>query len=121
MTKSRATEVYQTYVCSICFRVAREAFAVLPIPRVLVNARVTALDASTGHKVPVVMLGVSVLRDTASRINFARCDPTEALSHFDHRMSFKKSTGFEPVAPVTFEDQFVHDAGKRRGAKGARQ
>ncbi len=113
-------EIYQSYVCGSCFRVAREVFAVLPIPRVIVNVHVTALDASTGHKVPVVILGASVLRETAGIINFARCDPTEALSHFDHRVSFKKSSGFEPVEPMTFEDQFVHDAGKRRGAKGAR-
>jgi hypothetical protein len=120
MPKGRAMEIYQAYVCGSCFRVAREAFAVLPVPRVLLNVRVTTLDASTGHKVPVVILGASVLRETASRINFERCDPAEALTHFDHRVSFKKSTGFEPVEPITFEDQFVHDAGKRRGAKGAR-
>jgi hypothetical protein len=120
MPKGRAMEIYQAYVCGTCFRVAREVFAVLPIPRAIVNVSVTALDASTGHKVPIVILGASLLRETASRINFERCDPVEALSHFDHRVSFKKSTGFERVDPITFEDQFVHDAGKRRGAKGAR-
>lgn len=120
MPKGRAMEIYEAYVCGTCFRVVREVLAVLPIARVIVNVRVTSLDASTGHHVPVVLLGASVLRETVSRINFDRCDPTEALSHFDHRMNFKKSTGFEPVEPVTFEDQFVHDAGKRRGAKGAK-
>jgi hypothetical protein len=120
MPKGRAMEIYQAYVCGSCFRVAREVFAVLPIARVIVNVHVTALDPSTGHQVPVVILGASMLRETANHINFERCDPAEALSHFDHRMSFKKSTGFEAVEPVTFDDQFVHDVGKRRGTKGAR-
>jgi len=120
MPKGQAMDIYEAYVCGTCFRVAREVFAILPVARVIVNAHVTALDASTGHHVPVVVLGVSVLRDTASRINFDRCNPSEALSHFDHRMNFKKSTGFASVDAITFEDQFVHDAGKRRGARGAR-
>jgi hypothetical protein len=120
MAKGRMMEVYQAYVCGACFRVAREAFAVLPVPRVIINVRVTTLDTSTGHRVPIVILGASLLRDTVSRINFERCDPAEALSHFDHRVAFKKATGFAAVEPITFEDQFVHDAGKRRGAKGTR-
>ncbi len=120
MPKGRAMEIYQAYVCGTCFRVAREAFAVLPIPRAIVNVGVVALDASTGHRVPMVVLGASVLREGAHQINFSKCDPAEALSHFDHRMSFKRSVGFDQVEPVTFDDQFVHDAGKRRGARGVR-
>ena len=57
--------VYQDYVCGCALRVARETFALLPVPRVVINVAIAGLDSSTGHDAESTILAVSVPREIA--------------------------------------------------------
>jgi hypothetical protein len=98
---------YQDYVCGCALRVAREVFAMLPVPRVVVNAATDNLDTSTGRNDWATILAVSFQRESFSALNFERLDPSDAVSRFDHRMQFKKTYGFAPVSPITLDDAFA--------------
>ena len=99
--------LYQDHVCSAAIRVAREAFAVLPVSRVVVNIGPVRLNSSTGHREPVNFLAVHFARESFGRINLANIDPSDSMKNFHHRMKFKKTTGFEPVAPITLDEQWI--------------
>jgi hypothetical protein len=107
MPKGRYWELYQDHVCGCAIRVARDTFALLPVPRVVVNVATPALDRSTGHIQPTTILAVSFLREVLARLNIDACDPSDSMVNFDHRMKFKKTTGFDPVEAITTSDQFV--------------
>lgn len=113
MVKSRYWELYQQHVCGCAIRVARDAFALLPVTRVVVNAGTPKLDARTGHMVDVTILAASVLRDAFQRINVEAADPAQAITNFDHHLKFKKASGFDPVEPITLADQFLYAAAPR--------
>ncbi|WP_207217822.1 MULTISPECIES: hypothetical protein [Sorangium] len=97
----RYWELYQDHVCSCALRVAREIFALLPVERVVVNVSTELLDVSTGHKGPMTILGVNFVRPTFERLNLDRLDPSNAMTNFVHRMSFKKTKGFSVIVPLT--------------------
>ncbi len=99
--------LYQDYLASATLRVAREAFALLPVTRVIVNSGRTQTNTSTGHEEPVTLLAVHFTRGALERLNFAAIDPSDSMKNFQHRMKFKKSAGFEPVEPITAEEQWV--------------
>lgn len=99
--------LYQDHVCSAAIRVARETFAVLPVSRVVVNIGPVKLNSSTGHREPVSYLAVHFTRDALSRINLADIDPSDSMRNFQHRMKFKKTTGFEPVEPISLHEQWI--------------
>ncbi|MBI5161247.1 MAG: DUF4236 domain-containing protein, partial [Micrococcales bacterium] len=107
MPAGRYWALYQDHVCSCAMRMARETFAVLPVSRAIVNVRATRLDSSTGHPGSVTLLGVNFLRDVVGRLNLATIDPSDSMKNFPHRMKFKKTAGFEPVEPLTADEQWV--------------
>lgn len=107
MPAGRYWGLHQDYVCSCTLRVARETFAVLPLDRVIVNVRARRMDPSVGHVVDVTFLGVHFTRTALSRLNMEAIDPSDSLKNFGFRMKFKKTVGFEPVDPVTSDEQWV--------------
>lgn len=106
--------LYQDYVCGCALRIAREVFALLPLPRVVVNVARTALDTSTGHMTGTDILAVSIPRETAATLRYETLDPSDSLTHFDHRMKFKKTSGFEPIEAMTADESFVRTGTGRR-------
>lgn len=107
MSPAKYWALYQDHVCSCAIRIARETFALLPVSRVVVNVGTSATDTSTGHLTDVTYLAVHFTRPALERLNFAAIDPSDSMKHFDHRMQFKKTSGFTPVEPITLADQWV--------------
>lgn len=107
MAAGKYWALYQDHLASCALRIAREAYAVLPIERVIANVRVARLDPSTGHMVSPTVLAVHFTRSTLARLNFAAIDPSDSLKNFPHRMKFKKTAGFDPVEEMTSDEQWV--------------
>lgn len=105
--------VYQDYVCGCALRAARETYALLPVPRVVVNVGMGGVDPSTGHPGLRTVLAVSMPRATATSLNYDALDPSDSLKNFPHRMKFKKTTGFEAVDPIHADESFI-DTGRSR-------
>lgn len=101
LPKSRSYELYQDYVCGAVLRVARELFALLPIEMVLVTAVGTLLNTQTGHMEEQPVLSIMIPRKTLSILNFELIDPSVSMDNFVHRMSFKKTKGFEGVTRIS--------------------
>jgi hypothetical protein len=107
MPSGRYWALYQDHVCSCALRVAGECFAVLPVSRVIVNIGAVQLSTITGHRELVTMLAVHFVRDAWLRVNLDQIDPSDSMKNFSHRMRFKKTSGFEPVTPITPDEQWV--------------
>ncbi|MEW6303790.1 MAG: tellurite resistance TerB C-terminal domain-containing protein [Verrucomicrobiota bacterium] len=104
MPKSRFHEIYQDYVCGCVLRVAREAFALLPVETVIVTALTDLFDSRTGRTSEQPILSVALPRAVAKKLNFNRLDPSDAMENFLHRGDFKasrKSGAFVPITPLT--------------------
>ena len=99
--KGKYYELYQDYVCGCVLRIGRELFSFLPLTRVIVNVNAVLLDPSTGHVRSQPILSVGMPRPTLGGMNFTSVDPSEAMALFQHRMGFKRSQGFYPIAPLT--------------------
>lgn len=99
--------LYQDHVASCAIRIAREAYAVTPVERVIVNVRTTRLDPGTGHMISPTVLAVHFTRAALTRLNFAALDPPEAIKKFPHRMKFKKTVGFDSIQDMTSDEQWV--------------
>jgi hypothetical protein len=100
LSPSRRWEIYQDHVCSAALRVARETFALLPIPVVFVHVADVRIDPATGHEGFVPVLSVAFDRESFAKLNLDGVDPSAAVEGFDHVMSFKKTTGFAEVVPL---------------------
>jgi hypothetical protein len=88
-------------------RVAREAFALLPVETILVTASADALDSRTGQTVEQPVLSVAVSRATIRRFDFENLDPSDAMENFPRRGDVKasrKSGEFERITPLTLAD-----------------
>jgi hypothetical protein len=99
--------LHQDHFCSCAIRVARETLAVLPASRVVVHIELRRLDSSTGHRELETIISVNFDRAALARLNFDSIDPSDALSKFKTRMSFKKASGFESVEPISLDEQWV--------------
>jgi len=77
----------QDYVCSVCIRIARDMFALLPIKNTIVH---TVLNGAT-------ILSVNFDRQGLSKLKFGYIDPSDALKQFECNMNFNELTGFSPV------------------------
>jgi hypothetical protein len=104
MPKSRATQMYQDYVCGTALRICGEIFAALPVSWVLVTIRTEMLDEATGHVKTRPILSLMTPRASADSLNYSTVDPSEAMKNFLHRMDFKKTTGLSPIVGLTIED-----------------
>lgn len=107
MSASKKWDLYQDFVASVALRTAADMLATLPVQRVIINVGVDHLDTSTGHRGVVTYLALGVPRSTLMSINLSNVDPSDALKNFPHRMKFKKSTGFQPVEPMTSDETWV--------------
>jgi hypothetical protein len=99
--------MYQEFVASCALRVGREVFAILPVGRVIVNVAEAGIEASTGQNAMLTLLAVSLEREVLESFRFESIDPVASLRNLPNRISFKKSTGFEPVEPMTERESFM--------------
>jgi len=102
--------LYQDYVCGCALRVVREMFALLPLPRIIVNVAISGVDSSTGRHGQVIILTMSVPREVATGLRYATLDPSDSLKNFPHRIKFKKTSGFEAVEPMSVSEAFITSA-----------
>lgn len=100
LAESRRWELFQDHVCSAALRVARETFALLPIPVVFVHVADVRVDPATGHQGFVPIVSVAFDRETFEGLNLDAVDPSSAVEGFDHAMAFKKGSGFAEVVPL---------------------
>lgn len=100
MPKTKFYELYQDYVCGAALRVAREAFALLPLEMIIVTAVSEILNSKTGHLENRPILSVAIPRKTLEELNFAALDPSDAMDNFLHKMKFQKTKGFLPVERI---------------------
>jgi hypothetical protein len=97
---ARRQEIYQDHVCSAALRIARETFALLPLPVVFVHVADVRVDPATGHEGYVPVLSAAFDRESFAALNLDGVDPSRAVESFDHAMAFTKSQGFAPVTPL---------------------
>lgn len=112
MPKSRFNELFQDYVCGCVLRVANELFAVLPVEAVIVTATDSLLNSTTGHLEDAPIVSVLVPKATMARLNLQHVDPSDSMSNFVHRMSFRKTKGFEAIERLKPEEHAAHGAGE---------
>lgn len=77
----------QDYVCSVCIRIARDMFALLPIRDTVVHA---VLDEN-------IIVSVDFDRQNLSKVKFGYIDPSDVLGQFRHNMDFNENDGFSSV------------------------
>lgn len=104
MSKTDYNELFQAHACSIMIRLAREAFALLPIELVVVTAVSSFLNEANGHNEDWAFISVIFPRDEFTAINFRNIDPASCVKSFAHRMDFRKTKGFREIEPVTFSE-----------------
>lgn len=104
---SRYWAILQDHVCSVALRIARDTCDILPVDRVIVNASHARTNTATGHRESICVVALHAPRQALSGIRFEHADASDAMKNFDHRMAFKKTTGFGPVEPISIEDQWV--------------
>ncbi|MCH2275196.1 hypothetical protein [Thalassospira sp.] len=100
MPKGEFNLLYQDYVCSAMIRVAREVLNLIPVTGVVVNATDQLLNPATGHLEKQNIASVYFVGATLTKLNLQSIDPSDAMTNFLHKMSFKKTTGFQPVEEV---------------------
>lgn len=101
MPTGELNELYQDYVASVALKIAGDLFQILPIEEVYVTCETEMVNAQTGHKEPTPILSVQFVRPTFSKLNLAPLDPSEAMRNFRHTMSFKRTTGFQRIEPLS--------------------
>lgn len=100
LSKTAYFDLMQDYVASTTIRIARDAFALLPVDTVIVHAVDNILNTATGFEEELTLLSVKFTRDKLMSLNLAMVDPSDALSQFECNMKFKKTQGFEQVDRV---------------------
>lgn len=94
---TRYHSLEQDYVCSTIFRIARDAFALLPLEEIIVHATDYQLNEAVGRMELVTILSVRIERKVLQSLHLPAIDPSEAIKNFEHRMNFLKTKGFRPV------------------------
>lgn len=87
LSNTEYNRLLQDYVCSVCIRIARDMFALLPIRNTIVHS---VLDGKT-------IVSVDFDRQNLSKIKFGYIDPSDTLVLFKHNMDFNEIEGFSPV------------------------
>jgi hypothetical protein len=100
MPKSEFYALYQNYVCSTVLRIAREAFAALPIQDIIITAKCNVLNKSTGHLEYQAILSAYIPRRTLEILNMYALYPADSMKNFICNMDFKRTIGFTPVEEV---------------------
>lgn len=102
MQIGKFNEAYQDYVCSASLRMAREAFAVLPIHTLYLHAQGGMLDTMTGFEKKETILSVKFDRATLEGLNFDLLDPSDSMQNFEHNMDLMKTKGFQVVKKLEY-------------------
>lgn len=100
MSKTNYYALMQDYVASTTIRVARDAFALLPIESCVVHAVDKVLNTATGYEEEMTILSVEFKRDQLLSLNMDRIDPSDAIAGFNNNCKFAKTTGFKPVERI---------------------
>lgn len=98
-------ELYQDYVTSAALRVGADLLNLLPLDEVYVTCTPLMLDSKSGHLRHIPILSVQIVRATFDRLRLAAIDPSDAMSNFNHAMSFKRTKGFMAIDPLRPIDQ----------------
>ncbi len=93
-------ELYQDYVASVAIKVANDLFHILPLEEIYVTCLSQLLNTKNGHLEITPILSVQFVRDTIQNLNLSNIDASDALSNFNHIMTFKRTTGFSPITPI---------------------
>ncbi|MRG98617.1 DUF4236 domain-containing protein [Polyangium spumosum] len=101
MPTQRYWAIYQDHVCSAALRIAREVFALLPIPVALVHVAYPWTNTQTGKPDRYPILSVAFDRETLFALKLDSIDPSDSMANFEHRMTYKKNSGFDPVEVLT--------------------
>lgn len=88
LSATEYNNLLQDYICSVCIRIARDMFALLPVAHTLVHA---VLSSNT-------IISVDFDRVNLSKVKFGYIDPSDTLSLFKHNMNYNDGSGFAPVA-----------------------
>lgn len=107
LAESKYWGLYQDFVCGCALRLAREAFGLLPVSRVVVNVSCRMLNSSTGHVDLSTILAVHFTRTAVAAINPDAVDASDSLLNFNSRMKFKKTSGFDVVEAIQLADSWV--------------
>ena len=100
---SRFNEIYQDYVCSCILKIAKETFQLLPnVNDVQVNAKGLLMNSATGNFEEKTIVSVNIDRQKLDELNLELLDPSDSMSNFNHKMNFKKTTGFNAVQDLQF-------------------
>lgn len=94
---TRYYSLEQDYVCSTIFRIARDAFALLPLEEIIIHATDYQLNEAIGRMELVTILSVRIEKKVLNALHLPAIDPSEAIKNFQHRMNFLKTKGFRPV------------------------
>ena len=78
---------FQDAVCSVLIRVARDAFALLPVMRIIIHAM---LDGKT-------IIAAKLDRESFASLQFEGADASDLLETFDVNMDYSLRTGFRLV------------------------
>ena len=97
MSRTNYYALMQDYICSTMIRIARDAFALLPVNDVYVHAADKALNTATGHEEEITLVSAVFDREKLMSLNMELIDPSDAVEGFRHNMKFVKTTGFKPV------------------------
>lgn len=100
MPKSKFYALYQDYVCGCVLRIARELFALLPVKMVIINAVSELLNTQTGYMEVKPVLSVAIPQETLKNLNLEMIDPSDSMGNFVHRMTFRKTKGFQAVEAI---------------------
>lgn len=91
---------YNMHVCSCAIRIAREAFAALPVAHVIVNVAIEHLPGG-----PATVLAVQFTTQLLDRLMERSTDPWDLIRVFPHRMHFHSSIGFERIQSMSPDEQ----------------
>jgi hypothetical protein len=105
MPAGEFNELYQDYVTSAALRVGADLLGLLPLDEVYVTCTPLMLDSKSGHLQHTPILSVQIVRETLDRLRLAAIDPSDAMSNFNHAMSFKRAKGFTAIEPLRPIDQ----------------
>lgn len=106
MSDKKWDELYQDHVCSAALRIARELFALLPLPYVLVHVARPMTIPSTGQQELWTVLSVAFEREMFDTLNLEAIDPSDSMQVFEHRMHRKRADLMLPVEPLSPADLF---------------
>ncbi len=100
---TKVQQLYADHVHSITFRLAAEAFSLLPtVSELILSGFTQRVDTGTGHETDQYLLSLRVSREEWQAINFEALeliDVVEALGRFEPRRSMTKTGMFKPIDP----------------------